>query len=200
MLVENMEVLISVVDSLAWPVTTLVLALIFRIEVRALLARLSHLKVKDAEATFGRELEKVEREIEKLTVSAPSRPSPPPRTLMQPELQRLRHLASVSPRSGVMEAYLVVEVALFDAAAALGIKTRGFVIGGEVIEALIASRIFDNNHRITFEHLRRLRNQAAHGPDFEIPIDEVERYVDLCLQYVEEIKIGIELWKSERKG
>jgi len=61
-----METLIKLIDSIAWPLTSIILGFMFRHEFRQILKRFNKLKYKDFEASFEKEIAKIENRTVKL--------------------------------------------------------------------------------------------------------------------------------------
>lgn len=95
-----MEPIVTLIVGIAWPVATVWVAYMFKGELKALVARISHLKYKEIEAKFEKGLAEVEAEVQKA-----ERITPP--ALPQPErlsqLDQLRRIAEVSPRAAIMD-------------------------------------------------------------------------------------------------
>src|SRR5699024_9527094 len=150
-------------------------------ELRSLLHRISHIKYKDAEANFARDLAQAE-------TKASSFPYSPENISTQPEisskLDSLRRIADVSPRAAILEAWVLVE----DSAAKSGhiqgvsiprVNPRSFV------EYLISRDKLPQESGPLLEQMRKLRNQAVHLPDFVIGQDEADRYLQLAVRMSE---------------
>jgi hypothetical protein len=111
----------SVINSLAWPGGIIIILLLLREPVIALLPKLRLFKYKDWQLEFGEKLEKAEADASNLP------PSPELDILPQMDEgneQRFRLAADISPNYAVLEAWLPVEKALQDLAAAKNIPPR----------------------------------------------------------------------------
>jgi len=171
-----MDIVIQLVDALAWPVTVLLLARLFRSELRGVLTRLSRLKYKGVEATFERELEAIEAEVEAI----PGRRALPPSADVDDD--RVLRLAAISPRASITEAWREVELATMRAAQAQRIDVAGPIAETRALRTLVAQGRVSEDVLPIYDRLRRLRNQAAHAQDFEIDADEAQRYASLALE------------------
>lgn len=179
-----MELLVTFIIGISWPVVTAWIAYLFKGELKVLFGRISQLKYKEAEVKFEKGLAEAEVEVQKVERVTPLA-LPQPERLSQ--LDQLRRIAEVSPRAAIMEAWVLIETA---AAAA------GFTSG--VAMPRVNPRLFTeylaNNGRIPEESiilmnkLRQLRNQAAHLPDFALSQDEAERYLELAVKISEIIR------------
>ncbi|CAD6881787.1 hypothetical protein [Methylomonas albis] len=176
-----MELLVTLITGIAWPVAVVWIAYLFKGELRSLMHRMSQLKYKDVEAKF--ELGLAEAEA-KVTVIEQSSPSILPRPEITSKLELLRRIADVSLRAAIMEAWVLVE----DAAG-----KSGFVQGAAVprvnlrlfVEELVRLGKLPKGGDSLLDQMRRLRNQAAHLPDFSFNQDEADRYLQLATRMSE---------------
>lgn len=171
-----MELLVTLLIGIAWPVAVVWIAYLFKGELQALLHRMSQFKYKDVEAKFEIGLAEAEAKVTALEQS-----SPPalPRPEITSKLELLRRIADVSPRAAIMEAWVLVE----DAAG-----KSGFVQGATIprvnphlfVEELVRLEKLPKGSDSLLDQMRRLRNQAAHLPDFSLNQDEADRYLQLA--------------------
>lgn len=172
-----MELLVELVVGVAWPVTVLTIVFVFKREAVGLLARLTKLRYKELEADFGETL----RELKAETPVVP--PSPTAEALPAGRLDRrmseLLELAEVAPRAAVLEAWLEVEKAVRDLAIAADVPETAR--SHDQLRQLVQREVVPASYLGSFDELRRLRNTAAHSPEFEISTQVVQGYVDFSL-------------------
>ncbi len=158
----------AIIKAAAWPGATLAIALIFRTELRALLAKIRKGKVGPAEFEF-------EQDVKVLTEQAPMGALPPP-PVSSPTIS----LATTNPRAAIVEAWLGVETAVQRLAhqrANIGFTSRN---------PSSAFRFIENSGLLTatdgalYRDLRALRNQAAHDPEFSPSPESVIEFVQLA--------------------
>jgi inactivated superfamily I helicase len=90
-------------------------------------------------------------------------------------------LAPVSPRAAILEAWRGVESAILEAAHSLGkpfFDDRSPVLVS-AIRALEESGQLLRAQADILDDLRQLRNEAAHAPEFSIPVSDALDYVRL---------------------
>lgn len=185
-----MDIIIEIIKTLAWPVTVLLLGFLFRRELRNILSRLSHLKYKDLEAQFNRELGQVEEEAKKIeTISQPGQlPSPEEES----EYDRITRLVSISPRAAITEAWREIELATLKASRASGLDadTR-HIAGTRHMRELVSRGLLSERILPIYDRLRRLRNRAAHVEEFAIDVADAERYIDVAINLARQLnRIG----------
>lgn len=161
----------ELVQALAWPLTVLVLGLLFRAEIRGLLGRMKKGKVGAAELEFEVAVRSLESESK--AFAAPAVAS----ALTAPQVA----LLSSDPRAAIIGAWLQVEDAveqlLYARAASVDEvpKNRGALLRALTRQALLAPQ-----HIALLNELRTLRNQAVHEVDFRPAPDSVSTYLKLA--------------------
>ena len=177
---EGMELVVNLIVGIAWPVAVVWIAYVFKGELKSLLRRVSQLKYKDLEAQFGAGLALAESEVSSLQAAPPAAPRPE----LLSKLESLRRISDVSPRAAILEAWVLVE----DAAG-----RSGFVQGASIprinphlyVEELVRLGKLPAGNDSLLDQMRKLRNQAAHMPDFTVDQDEADRYLQLATRMSE---------------
>lgn len=95
----------KIIEAVAWPSAAVIIALAFRSELKSLMPLLRKLKVGSLEAEFEREVKTLEKEVSN---SIPLEFSPETEPLQHELLQ----LASINPRSAIIEAWRRIESAI----------------------------------------------------------------------------------------
>ena len=153
----------SVIGSLAWPASLLLLVLVLRKPIRELLPGLQRLRYKELELEFERRIEEIREEV------AEELPANARLALPAPESDAILRLAEVSPRAAVLEAWRILELAALAAARRLGGDAlRGATITFHAIRFLERAPTVDRSAVSLLRDLRGLRNQAAHAPEFAL--------------------------------
>jgi hypothetical protein len=167
----------EIVGSLAWPIAIIVWW--FRSEIRALVPRLTRLRHNDTEIEFAQDVQRLRQEAEREQTLA--LPAPTTQATPDPELVRLQEIAAISPRAAIVEAWTDVERASADAVRRLAIPVdQNLRTPMRFISMLSASHI-DPPRMRQIEELRRLRNEAAHLPDFVVDSTTVADYIRVAL-------------------
>jgi|SRR5450756_242764 len=186
----------SVISSMAWPAVVVVLALVFRPQVRAILNRLpSRVKAGPVEVDWNDTAAATRVELasspEVLGATGPTGPtgsprppgttgptwptgSQPPRRLLS---QRLAGEAMTAPAAVVIEAYAEVERVL---ELHLGAAATGARAPGELVERARETGIISDQTAEAIGGLGTLRNIAAHGPVDEIGPAQVADFLTLA--------------------
>lgn len=183
-----MELLVTLIIGIAWPVAVIWIAHLFRSELRSLIHRVSLLKYKDIEAKFETGLAEAEaREVEIENNLPPALPSPE----ISSKLAILRRIADTSPRAAIMEAWVLVEESA---------GKSGFIQGATTprvnphlsVDELVNQGKLPKGSDTLLDQMRKLRNQAVHLSDFNLSQDEADRYLKLAAR-MSELILSIEL-------
>ena len=170
----NMENWIKLVDVLSWPLTTLVIALTFKGELSKILTRISKIKYKEIEASFGKELTLIEEAIDKNT-NLISENNKSLREKFTQVFERIFEIADISPRACISEAWREVEQATINLLKSNGDDPKNTQLSKRFREILTA-----NNYPWSlyedYKNLMALRNKAVHANDAEITKSESERF------------------------
>lgn len=177
-----MDNIVKLIEALAWPSAVVWLGYMFRGEVRQLLVRMSHFKYKDVEAKFEKELTHAEAATEKVINAVPRELSEEPRDKVEEAYLQLSRILEVSPRAAIMEAWIQIETALAQLAGVSKERMRGLSHGKAILGSLVNENKLPQDSIEVFQSLRKIRNEAAHLPDFAISQSEAERYIDMAVK------------------
>lgn len=155
-----LEFFATIIGSLAWPVAAVVVALVFRKQLRALLSGpLSRVRAGPLEVEWDRQLSEAEVDLGE----------PDARSFDGPTVAELTRVAQQSPVSAVMAGFAKVEAALrellsaqtphvpVEGSGAVRLARAGFELGVVTDESVRA-----------IEGLAVLRNLAAHGRETDL--------------------------------
>lgn len=161
----------ELVKAVASPVTAVVLAVLFRAELRALLSRLKKGKVGSAEFEFQEKVAELASEIEEIS------PAQQPISLNAETVK----LATLNPRAAMLTAWIEIEVALTKLAQKhelLNSRTRRNPT--VLVRTLARAGLIPKAHAPGFIALYRLRNEAAHEMAFNPPEDAILGYLEIA--------------------
>lgn len=177
------------VKALAWPITAVIVAVMFRTEVRNLIRRLSKMKYKDAEAEFREGLSEVTKHVE---AGAPAieEKNKEPRPLSHEDLDRaaaetlayqekLFLVARASPRAGILEAWVGLEAALLSYLA-VSSKDPSIKHLPDAIRVIGQMGVLPKDWLQAIQELRQLKNRAAHDADFTPSADDAKEFISLA--------------------
>jgi hypothetical protein len=180
----------TVVASLSWPATVLVVLILIRKELPEISSSLRRIKYKDIEFEFSEVAKAVENEVKEAIPGAKDNAQLSGHPLVI-EQRRLESIGDISPRAAILEAWLQVEAA----AVKLIQKRRPEAYKSypgpmRLRDNLVDGQILNLRQLTAFENLRKLRNEAVHVPDIEFTKSAVSSYVASAIvmaTYLEEL-------------
>lgn len=161
---------VEIFKAAAWPVAALVLALLFRREIKALLGRARRGKVGPAEFEFEETVRAVASDAKALS----------PLQISAPADTRLV-LTNTEPRAAILQAWVEVEDALNHLASAKAPHANA--LPGSTyaaIRQLAHEGVIGPEYIALLNDLRTLRNQAVHELEFKPSAESVLGYVKLA--------------------
>lgn len=146
----------SLVGSLAWPIVIVIVAVLFRRQLSALLARpLSSLTAGPLKAVWDRQVAEVEAEL-------PYSPSGTTPGGSAADTDRLREIARVAPAAAVLEAFALIEEQLRQILQDAGVDAgRGGAM--QMARRALKAGLVRPETLTAVEGATVLRNLAAHG-------------------------------------
>lgn len=190
-----MDILVKLVEALAWPITILIIIFLFKKELAKIFTRLSSFKYKEFEAQFNLGLDTAEEKAKELPIEQRGdiKLTGSAEVVFDSKYARLREIAKLSPRSAISSAWFEVENVLYEInKESLKYNAPSFKLS-QVLNDLVKKELISNSANDIFRELRQLRNQSVHYPEFAINQDEAERYIDVAL------KLSGELIKVKEK-
>lgn len=170
---DTLTFLAEILKATAWPITTVVIAILFRTEFRALLRRIRKGKIGSAEIHFEEEVKKLTNAAQEITIT----PATGAITL-KPEVVSL---ATLNPRAALLSAWIEIETALTNLAQKHGLlndQTRRNT--SALVRAIANADLIPKSQVPAFLVLRELRNDAAHDIDFNPSEEAVLGYLEIA--------------------
>lgn len=188
-----MEYIVKIIDSLAWPIAIIWLGYVFRSKIRQLISRMSHLKYKDIEAKFEKELKEAEMEANVLKSKINKKWENAYARGLFTQYEQLERIAEVSPRAAILEAWIDVEAAVSAASENAGIGIRLPINYSRLVKKLVSMGKIPEEVLPLYSRLLKLRNEAAHTQDFALDQYEAIGYLDLSRKLANTFRIyGLE--------
>jgi uncharacterized protein YutE (UPF0331/DUF86 family) len=175
----------KLIDSLAWPITSIILVVLLRSPLSDVLLTISKLKFKGLEVDFSKEKEAVNYAAQKVQ----NYESRLPEAYKEPEfLDEARQISRISPESAIMLTWKNIDAELAATAHRNGmqLKSRSPVSSQKVIYTLQGENILDENIVNLILAMRDLRNKAVHGHSETVGLTERD-----ALSYIENASLII---------
>lgn len=155
--------------ALAWPLAAVLIAWMFRDQLKLLLGRVRKGKLGPAEFEF-------EESVRALKNDAPELANTPAANLHRDELA----LLTSNPRSAIITAWLELEESMRALLKARKFAPSAIASPLRTIQAVRGLGLIDPVYVTFTEELRQLRNRATHEPDFHPSDESVVDYVRLA--------------------
>ncbi len=177
-----LDFIASLVDSLAWPLITLLILYTLRNPLLELMPFLKRLKIQNLELEFSDKLKELG--------SQASRTVPLTReaTLTKRDSQdQILELLVVSRSAAIAEAWREVEEAAVDAARRHNIDVKLHNLN-RFEKTLLENDIIDEQQAKIYSGLRSLRNSAVHEGDAAVSDSNALAFADLSIQLAEHLR------------
>ncbi len=171
----------SLVQSLAWPSSAVVIVVVLRKPIGAALQRLSKAKVGPVEAEFDQELAEVRKELQRASEAAQSVEGAGEGLVPMLSLpEELTRLAEASPRAAVLEAFARIEARLAELLTDAGVEVIGAQSGVALARLAHRHELVSSETLNAVEGLAVMRNLAAHSPTDDISVERARDYLALA--------------------
>ena len=169
---------VEMTKALAWPAAVVLVIFWLRRPFIDLIPFLEELKYKDFGLKFRQDINKVKEKVASQNLPREKQPK------ILAEENTLLRLAEVSPRAAILESWMSLQDTLLDISVEKGQidnKVR-FREHSRVGHAMLDIGVFDKSDFDVYHKLRKLRNDAAHVPDFALNTQDAKEYVDLAME------------------
>ncbi len=167
---------VSLVDTVKWPVTVIILVVVLRRPLGMLMLRTRRLQFKDKELHV--EFDRLEKAAQQAL------PAPPTAEATKTVSIDLYELADTSPTAAIAEAWRSVESSARRLIASRGQNPDYDVpdVYRLIQEVLVGNGIVDERTGKIFEDLRRLRNKVTHAAGYRVSAERARQFVDLAIR------------------
>ena len=168
---------------LIWPIIVVAIILLLRRQITNLIPNLRHIKFKDFELEFAKDLQKVNQHIKQLSL---------PKYVDNEDLKykagELKNLAYNSTRGAILEMWLLIENQLQEIAnKKLGDVPNKYSVR-TLLELLFKEKIIPQGIYSIFKELRAIRNKTIHEDEFDINISQADEYIDMSFRFLAYLK------------
>jgi len=170
----------SLIASIAWPVTTIIIILTFKTAIFELISRLSKLKYGEAEASFEKQLDNIKQTAEIANVNYERIGIPDIFFNHSNYLDEIVQVANISPRA---LAWSKVEAEIINLINRLAISPNYAPYNSTLknIQLFRENNYIDENTYNLIESMRKLRNNVTHNyNNLNISISEALDYAKLA--------------------
>jgi hypothetical protein len=167
----------EIIKTITWPIVTILIFFKLQGPISKVIFLIDKMKYKDFELEFGRKVQELAKEAKKQL---------PESVKANDDKNHLYELATISPRSAILEAWLLVEDA-----AVKKINQRKIKLSSTekksplmLLNALTKSNILDAEKQLIFNKLRNLRNASAHATELSFDEELAIDYIDSAMLLV----------------
>ena len=186
---NHFELIIKLLEVLAWPVVVATAIIMFRKQLRLLIRSLSRFKYKGLEVDFALEAEKLADEVKEIVyqdnlIELPHEPECNPEEIRD-------DLINISPRTAVIISFNNVDRAIRAAGIRLGIaKDEHFGVRNTIRE-MKDRNLIPEQIKSLFIKMRKTRDELTHALDSEITKKDAENFINaaqLLLSFFSKLK------------
>lgn len=172
---ELFDFIQSLVASLAWPITAIIIAVILKNPIQGVFRRLNKFRYGDAEASFGIELQNIKESAESANIKYDKNTSVNI-NINKTLLEEVEQVASISPVAAIPLAWSQVESEIADLINRLAISPDYPPHNSSLknLDLLRQHNYLDTETYNTIVSMRRLRNDAAHASMTKITVTTQE--------------------------
>lgn len=174
----------KVVESLAWPASTVIVIAMLKQGIVNLLPKLRQLKYKDLQLDFQESVKKIESQAE--VANLPRFESSPGHKQLRKDKEGLFSLARSYPRAALFEAWVQLEVAVGQ-----GLRNAQVITDGEKKTAKYQLRsgaeVLLSEHPQQLKYflsLLDLRNRVAHGEVESIELEPACAFIEMAFRLI----------------
>jgi hypothetical protein len=183
---DNLTFIAELLKAFAWPITLLIILLIFRKSIAARIPGINKLKFKDFELEFNKQLSAVKHEIEVSTKEEVWSTTEEQEDDSTSDIYA--SIAEVSPRAAILESWIGFETTAVSSARALNlIKSKGPVSFPNLLRILLKNELINSKEESSITKLRTLRNQVVLESNVNLTKESAVEYAWIIREIAEEI-------------
>jgi hypothetical protein len=182
LLMDWLQFVSALVSAVAWPAAVVTVVCLLKGPILGLIPKIRSFKYGELHVDLTEALQSLQEELPAAPNEPDAQPEAPPVSLSVP-LQ----IAAVSPRAGMIAAWLEVEGALNAVLKREGLDSSTHELPRQKLDRLRdAGHVNGPTYRAVLRTFK-LRNEAVHMLDREIPYDDAVAMADVCARLVESI-------------
>lgn len=168
---ELFDFIQSLVSSLAWPITAIIIAVVLKKPVQGIFSRLNKFKYGDAEASFGSELQNIKDSAKSANIKYDESASVN-LNINKTLLEEVEQVANISPLAAIPLAWSQVDSEISDLVSKLAISPDNPPHNSVLknLQLLKEQGYLDKETYETLVSMRKLRNEVAHVSQSKIKV------------------------------
>lgn len=180
----------SIVESIIWPVTIMLLIIIFRDPIKEVVPLLKKFKFKSFEVDFERKISSISKKVERAQLPETSDAFNNISNINHNIISRFGDIKNInisSPRSAIIESWIMVEQLL----RRLAENQEMNIYNGtsiNILNELSNKNIISNDIFEICNELREIRNKAVHNSSFKVSDEKSNEYINLSFRVIAALK------------
>ena len=195
---DSNQLVVGLVQALAWPLITFFIVLLLRKPFIDLLKNVEKMKWQGIEFEFGKQLVNAEKGAKGLSLPSAEKAKLPAFRQEMSLYEQMKAIAEISPAAAIADSWKAVEFAIMEIARSHGYDVSNRIPAYKIVEKLVNDEILDQGVISLYRDLRNLRNSAAHHSDFSISVSDALRYIDLSLSLANRLQEIANLKKTSK--
>jgi len=185
---DTLTFITKILETVAWPLISLIIVSIFRKEIKLLLSYITKLKAGPVEAEFEGGVRAIASRIE---TTAPQFQNDP----LAPKPQTLIESTDLDGRTAILEAWLDIESTIkrLQLERALNQGPKRTASQNAIVQSFITSGVLNKEDIALYNELRGLRNLAVHQINFSPSREAVMNYIKLSNRLMASLERGTSL-------
>ncbi len=177
---SELEFIAKIIESIAWPISIILLMLILKNPIRKLIPLLSKLKYKDIEMQFGRDISRLSEKVNYELSEVPNRPE------TDDLRDRVLKLIQVSPKSAIIEVWRSMESCIIEKSTKNNLDLDRNLLRKPIklAETLLRKYLINESQFVIIEDMRKLRNEVVHYDKKEITAENAIEYLESGIKLI----------------
>lgn len=174
----------NIISSAIWPIVVVIIVLLLREQINQLILSMKNLRYKELEVNFGDQASKINKYLEEANIPDSSeiinKSIRENNSELIEKINKIKDENSVSPRSAIIEAWLIVEDRLRNLADTYMIRPNKTTL--KITKELYDMNVISKELFEACDGLREYRNKAAHSINFEGHPAQSNDYINLTMR------------------
>lgn len=180
---DSLTFITEMIKILVWPLIVIIIVLLLRKQIIDLITNLKHLKYKDLELEFTRGLQKVNQDIDKVSLLKNKSIG-----YLNDKIMELKNIAKKSTLEAILETWILIENRLREVAYIKLEKTSNKYSSVMQLESLVEKNVIPKDIYSIFKELRIIRNKIVHEGAYNMSISQAEAYIDTSFRFLSYLK------------
>ena len=182
---DTLTFITELIESVAWPITTIILVVLLRKPIVNLLPLMKKLRYKEFELEFSQQVSELKAKADIILKEESESENQDTQAS-----DHLINLVSYSPRAAIMESWIELETAAVDVVSSIWNQPNKEIFRNmsNLGKYLYQNKIFDDIQLSIFNQLRQLRNKSAHAEELNLNEADAKVYVQMAINLTKHLR------------